>query len=226
MIPYKDLNPTTRLPIVTGGLVLANIAVYVFQLFDSQNGLAFAMVPRQLWGFFHGGSLWPFFTLITGTFLHGSLLHIGFNLLFLWVFGDNVEDRLGHARFLLFYLAGAFVASACQVAVSPFSAVPVVGASGAISAVLGAYLVFFPGARVKTLFIIIVIPKIITLPAAIFLGLWFILQVFSSIGAAAGAAGVAWYAHIGGFIYGVFWAWRFARRRNRPVWAPQRRRAA
>jgi membrane associated rhomboid family serine protease len=164
----------------------------------------FAAVPHDVWAVLRGGGLFPVATLVTSAFLHGGLTHLGFNMLFLWVFGPNAEDRLGHVRFLTFYLAGAVVAGLSQAVAAPSSTTPLVGASGAISAVLGAYLIFFPRAQVKTLFIIVIIVQTIVLPAWFFLGFWFVTQVLSSLYADAGQPGVAWYAHIGGFVFGVY----------------------
>jgi membrane associated rhomboid family serine protease len=218
MIPYRDENPTNSFPFVTVALVLANLGAFVYQIFDANYGMVFAAVPRDVFDMLDGGSLWSAFTLMTSAFLHGDVLHIGFNLLFLWIFGDNVEDRLGHVRFLLFYLSGALFAALCQVVASPASATPIVGASGAISAVLGAYLIFFPNARVRTLFVLIFIIRVIVWPAWIFLGFWFALQLLSSLGADPGAPGVAWWAHIGGFAFGVAAALP-QRRKKRRTWA-------
>ena len=139
-------------------------------------------------------------------FLHGDPFHIGFNMLFLWIFGNNIEDRLGHIAFLVFYLGGGIVAAAAQVAIDPASTVPVIGASGAIAAVLGAYLVLFPGARVLTLVYFGVFFQLIRLPALVLLGFWFVMQVIDSVvslGAASANGGVALFAHVGGFIAGV-----------------------
>lgn len=202
MIPYKDLNPTRTFPFMTLTLIALNIAAFAWQLIDPKGGLDFATVPARLLDVLPHHTLWPLVTLWTGTFLHGGFVHIFFNLLFLWVFGNNVEDRLGHGRFLGFYLLGALVASLSQVIVAPQSTMPIVGASGAISAVLGAYMVFFPSARVKTLFIIVIIPVVVALPAAIVLGIWFTGQILSSLYTDTSGGGVAWYAHIGGFLFG------------------------
>jgi membrane associated rhomboid family serine protease len=204
MIPYKDLEPRRTFPVVTLALIAANIAVFVWQHLDPGGGMLYAAVPRQVWGVFLGRGLWPLATLFTSAFLHAGLLHIGFNMLYLWIFGDNVEDRMGHFRFLAFYLAGAALASLCHIAAEPTSKMPLVGASGAISAVLGAYLVFFPKAKVKTFFILIIFVETIVLPAWLYLGIWFATQVYSSLadGSSAGG-GVAWYAHIGGFLFGA-----------------------
>lgn len=202
MIPYKDLNPTRSTPVVNYLLVALNVGIFGWQLFDPSGGMLFAAVPADVFGVLRNRTLWPLLTLITSAFLHGGFLHVGFNMLFLWVFGDNIEDRLGHGRYLGFYLTAALVATLSHVLLAPSSTVPMVGASGAISAVLGAYLVMFPWARVRTLFIIIIFIKVIELPAGIFLGVWFALQILSSLASDPNAPGVAWYAHIGGFVFG------------------------
>jgi len=204
MIPYRDLNPTRTFPFFTLLLIAANIGVYVYQLSDPHHGLVFATVPANLWLVAHEHQWWPLATLWTGTFLHAGFVHIFFNMLFLWVFGNNVEDQFGHFGFLGFYLLAALIATLSQVAVSPHSTMPIVGASGAISAVLGAYMILYPRARVRTLFIIIIIPVVFELPAALVLSLWFAGQILSSLYGDPNGAGVAWYAHIGGFLFGMF----------------------
>ncbi len=162
------------------------------------------------------------FTLFSSMFLHGGLVHLGGNMLFLWVFGNNVEDRMGHPLFLLFYLAGGTVATYAHVLTDTSSAVPLIGASGAIAAVLGAYLVMYPRARILTLVMFFFI-TFVELPAVVVLGFWFVLQAFqgaASLGTAS-PGGVAWFAHIGGFLFGLVVAWLFYRRRpSRPAWAP------
>jgi membrane associated rhomboid family serine protease len=141
-------------------------------------------------------SVW--LSLVTSMFLHGGLLHLGGNLLFLWVFGNNVEDHLGHVGFALFYVLGGLAAAAVHIALNPDSTIPVVGASGAIAAVMGAYLVWFPRARVRTLIFLGFFITVIAVPAAVLLGLWFLMQFFTDPN-----SGVAWAAHVGGFVFGV-----------------------
>jgi membrane associated rhomboid family serine protease len=165
-------------------------------------------------------------TIVTAIFLHGGWLHILGNMLFLWVFGDNVEDRLGHLGYFLFYLLAGVVASFVQIAVDPNSVVPVIGASGAVAGVLGAYIVYFPRATVRVVipfFILIFIP--IPVPAWIMIGVWFIQNLVSGYltlaEAANPGAGVAWFAHIGGFLFGLVVAWLFAGRPNPPPAGPK-----
>jgi membrane associated rhomboid family serine protease len=149
------------------------------------------------------------FTLISSQFLHGGWLHLLGNLLYLWIFGNNVEDRLGRPGFLLFYLVGGVLAALAQVAIDPGSPIPTIGASGAIAAVLGAYLVFFPGARVTSFVFLGFFYQLVGIPAAIVLGLWFVLQLMSGLGSLgiAQQGGVAFFAHIGGFVFGAVVAW-------------------
>ena len=156
-------------------------------------------------------------SLFTSMFLHGGLVHLGGNMLYLWIFGNNVEDRMGRIPFVLFYLVGGVVAAYAHVATDPTSSIPLIGASGAISAVLGAYLVIWPHARVTTLVIFFFI-TVIELPAAIVLGLWFVLQTLQGVGSLGVdvSAGVAWWAHIGGFVFGAAVAWLFYRRPREP----------
>ena len=145
-------------------------------------------------------------TVFTSMFMHGGLLHIIGNMLFLWVFGDNIEDKFGHFKYLLFYLASGIAAVALHIAIDTDSAVPLVGASGAIAGVLGAYIVLFPMSRVRTLVIFIILPIMVRIPAIILLGIWFLLQFFSGVGSlvpGAEGGGVAYWAHIGGFIVGI-----------------------
>lgn len=164
-------------------------------------------------------------TLFTSMFLHGGLLHVLGNMLYLWIFGDNVEDAMGHARFFIFYLACGVAAAFAQMAVAPHSPVPQIGASGAIAGVLAAYFMLFPYARVLTLIPIFFFIRLIAIPAVFFLGFWFIFQVISGAGALGSEGGVAWFAHIGGFIAGGILVFLF-RRRGVPVilWESLRRR--
>jgi rhomboid family protein len=154
-------------------------------------------------------------SVVVAMFLHGGWLHLGGNMLFLWVFGNNIEDRLGYVLFLPFYLAGGVAATALQVAIDPGSTVPNVGASGAIAAVLGAYIVLHPRARVTSLVFLFIFVQVIELPAMVVLGLWFLLQVFTGVGGFGDGVngGVAYFAHIGGFVFGALVAWLFLRGR-------------
>ncbi len=162
-------------------------------------------IPLPLW-----------MTLFTSLFLHGGLFHLLGNMLYLWIFGNNVEYAMGRVRFLIFYLVCGAVASLSQVAISPASPIPLIGASGAIAGVLAAYLMLFPTARVLTLIPIFFFLRLISLPAILLLGLWFLLQIISGAGALGSAGGVAWFAHIGGFLAGLVLVFLF-RRRGVPV---------
>jgi membrane associated rhomboid family serine protease len=205
MIPLRDANPSRHTPVVTVALIVINVLVYLYQWTLSgveQLGPFFdtwAIIPAQLTGSF--GT--EFFTLFTAMFMHGSWLHLGGNMLYLWIFGDNIEDILGATRYILFYLIGGLVATAAQVIVDPNSPIPNLGASGAIAAVLGGYLVLYPRARVTTL----VFRFITQVPAYVVLGFWFVLQLFQGLGSlgtfASQSGGVAFFAHVGGFVAGL-----------------------
>jgi membrane associated rhomboid family serine protease len=218
VIPLHDANPTRRTPVMTLAIVAACALVYGYQLLLMVNGEAalsafitrWGVVPAELVDAFRNGAVASMesMTLITSQFLHGSLVHIGGNMLFLWIFGNNIEDRFGRLTFLAFYLVGGIVAGLTQVAIDPTSTIPTIGASGAIAAVLGAYLVLFPRARVTTAVFLIFFYQLIEVPAVIVLGFWFVLQLFDGLGSlgAMGAAttgGVAFFAHIGGFVFGA-----------------------
>lgn len=205
MIPLRDANPTRKTPFVTYVFVALNALVFVGELLlDSQGQLdsfitQWGVVPVELLNDPLGES--P--TLLTSMFLHGGWAHLFGNMLYLWVFGDNLEDRMGTIRFIVFYVATGLVATAAQVAISPQSAVPTIGASGAIAGVLGGYLVLFPRARITT----IVFRFITEVPALIVLGFWFVYQFFFGIASLSTmdmqVGGVAFFAHIGGFVAGM-----------------------
>ena len=218
MIPLRDTNPTRRRPVVTIGLIVVCIAAFAYELLvQSEGARAFSrfireygLVPAELTAQLGGDQADQLYrelsTLVTSMFLHGDLAHIGFNLLFLWIFGNNIEDLLGHLGVLGFYLAGGIVAAAAQVIVDPASTTPVIGASGAIAAVLGAYLVLYPGARVLSLVYFGLFFQLIQVPAIVLLGIWFLVQIGGALmasGESASSGGVALFAHIGGFVAGV-----------------------
>lgn len=223
MFPLRDYNPSSRTPLVTRGLIAVNIAVFIYQLSRLASGgeQAYVALVMQLGAIpdrILAPDTWsqgPFpapLTLITAMFVHGDIFHIAGNMLYLWVFGDNVEDRLGHGRYLLFYALCGLAAAGLQIALMPSSDVPMVGASGAIAGVLGGYLLLFPGAQVLTLVFIVFFVRIMVLPAVLLLGLWFLIQVVSA--ANGSEAGVAWYAHIGGFVAGLALVKPMSRRRT------------
>lgn len=207
-IPLKDLNPHKTYPVVNTLLILTNVIVFLFQLTLTPSQykaflLTNATIPSHINGFLTGhitleAALLP---LLTSMFLHGGLAHIAGNMLFLWIFGDNVEDYFGHFPYLLFYLFCGIGSDLLHIAFNFNSSVPALGASGAISGVMGAYILLYPRAQVLTLVLVFFLP----IPAFIILGYWFLLQFLagvSSVGAAA-TGGVAWWAHIGGFLLGM-----------------------
>jgi hypothetical protein len=225
LIPIRDDNPARSAPVVTRALIVANAVLFLYELSLGPQLRAFmyewGMVPLRLSAAVHVGNepvVGPAVTLLTSTFLHGGWMHLIGNMWYLWIFGDNIEDRFGHARFLLFYLFAGVFAGFIHYLTAADSSVPTVGASGAIAAVLGAYLVAFPRARVLTLVPVFFFIQFVWLPALLVLGLWFFLQFFSGALSLSydSTGGVAWWAHIGGFAFGVAAAqWR-GRRRPRP----------
>ncbi|HEY2955485.1 MAG TPA: rhomboid family intramembrane serine protease [Candidatus Eisenbacteria bacterium] len=213
MIPLRDQNPSQSTPVVTRALIAVNVATFLYELslgpelrdFMFSWGLIPARIPEAL--DIGGDALAQAgFTFLSSMFLHGGWMHLIGNMWYLWIFGDNVEDRFGSARFLLFYLAAGVSASVLHVLTNAGSPLPTLGASGAIAGVLGAYAVMFPGARVITLVPFFPFFQVVPLPALLVLGLWFVIQFFSgalSVGFGAATGGVAWWAHIGGFLFGV-----------------------
>jgi len=203
MFPFRDHNPSNRVPYVAYALLAINVLVYLTYGFLSERQvydvfMTWAMIPGEV---VEGDKL---YTLLTCMFLHGGWMHLAGNMLFLWVFGDNLEDYLGHVGMLVFYLICGLGASAAQIAIEPYSMIPNVGASGAIAGLMGGYLLLFPKARIDVLFIIIIIIKVIPLSAWIVLGAWIGLQVVMGIaGLGVGGGGVAYFAHIGGFVAGI-----------------------
>jgi membrane associated rhomboid family serine protease len=251
VIPLKDDIPTRRFPIVTVILIAINVIVYfVFErgLWDlgelgNERVIEYGAIPIEITepgtecvsvsggtaiqcgsgGF--GSDQAPFFvTIFTSMFLHGSLLHLGGNMLFLWIFGNNIEDSMNRLIFVVFYLLGGLAALGLQVAIHPDSLIPTVGASGAIAGVLGAYARLYPHARVVTVIIIIIFFTIVTLPALLVLGLWFLLQLLPAFSEPLGntGGGVAYFAHIGGFLFGVLAIKLFANNVHEDYDQPQR----
>ncbi|QHQ36371.1 rhomboid family intramembrane serine protease [Algicella marina] len=215
MIPLRDHNPSRRLPVVTVALIAINCIVFLgygFRLSDPQVSFAvfgeYGLIPARLW---YGEG---FHTFLTSMFLHGGWLHLIGNMLFLWIFGDNLEDLFGHFGFLAFYLLAGLAAALAQFAAGPFSPVPMVGASGAIAGVMGGYLLLFPRARVDVLFIIIIFFRVVALPAWLVLTVWFGLQVWSGVSTPGTGGGVAYWAHAGGFVAGLALAYRPWQRRG------------
>ena len=213
MIPLRDDNPTRITPYMTYFLILVNILVFLFQFLLGPNNEAFvyqfALIPANVTSLVSLGAV---FNIFTSMFMHAGLAHIGGNMLYLWIFGDNVEDRLGSFKYLIFYIIGGFVASVTHILTNPGSQIPTVGASGAIAAVLGAYLVLYPSQKVLTLIPLGFWMRMTMLPASLVLGLWFVLQLFQgviSLGMPDDIGGVAFWAHIGGFVSGVVLGWLF-----------------
>ncbi len=204
MFPLRDHNPSGRTPYVVYLLMAANILAYLLY-YDLDND------PRSLMQFYQAYAIIPAeisrgedgITLLTSVFIHGGLMHLGGNMLFLWIFGDNLEDEMGHLPFLAFYLASGIGAGLIHVWAAPTSEVPTIGASGAIAGVMGGYLLLFPRARVDILLILIVFFRIITIPASLMLGIWLALQIFGGIGSDPDQGGVAYWAHAGGFGIGL-----------------------
>jgi hypothetical protein len=231
LIPLRDSNPSRTPPVVNLFLIVINVLAFFYELslgreldhFLRQFGVVPVDIMRGLIEA-RGQELFP---LMTSVFLHGGWLHLIGNMLFLWVFGDNVEDQLGHFGYVIFYLLGGLVANAAHIVFNTSSQLPTIGASGAVAAVLGAYTYLFPGARVLTLVPLGFFLQTMELPAKIFLGLWFVLQFFSGATSLAAArteatGGVAWWAHIGGFAFGFLVAVLFYRSRRRRIEAVRR----
>jgi membrane associated rhomboid family serine protease len=208
-VPLYDDNPTARAPIATHVLIGLCVGAFLWQLGHSPHAVAvrYGMIPAVLFGTAHlPAQLYAvpaWMTLFTSMFLHGGWLHLIGNMLFLWIFGNNVEDQIGHGRYLFLYLASGVAAALVQAFSSPASHVPMIGASGAIAGVLGAYLLLFPRANVHVFLWIVIFFRIVTVPAWLLLGLWFLLQLLGQLGHRAGTPGVAFGAHAGGFIAGL-----------------------
>ena len=207
MFPIRDHNPSEKIPVVVLALIAMNIAVFLFEqaTISTNRELSlyyanYALIPAQI----SDGA--GYTGLVTHMFLHGGIMHLGGNMLFLWIFGDNLEEEMGHVGFLLFYLVSGLGAGLIQYAASPYSPIPMVGASGAIAGVMGGYLLFYPKAKVDILLFFVIIIRIIPIPAWIMLGVWFGLQVVNGAGTSADAGGVAYWAHAGGFVVGLILA--------------------
>ena len=227
MIPLRDTIRSRSFPIVTWLIILANALVFFFELSLGPRLLqrfiyAFGVVPARL-SLAHP---WSLLTLFTAMFLHGGWMHFLGNMWTLYIFGDNVEDHMGSGRFLVFYLLGGVAANLMQAFAYPNSTTPAIGASGAIAAVLGAYFLFFPHARVITFVPLFFLPWFVEIPAVFYLGVWFLTQLYSglfalALPAQASMGGIAWWAHIGGFLFGLLLGRAFQRpQRTWHVWYP------
>jgi len=214
MIPLRDENPSRTVPLVNITLILVNVSVFIYQNFLISGAteplfLRLGCIPYEFTHFVDitPPALVPVpLTIVTAMFMHGGWIHVLSNMLFLWIFGDNIEDKLGHFRYLSFYLLSGLIASLSHILTNPSSQVPSIGASGAIAGVMGAYMVLFPKARIRTLLILGIFIQIVRVPAMVMLGYWILIQVlsgFAEVGPRAGG-GIAWFAHIGGFIAGFF----------------------
>jgi len=233
MFPIADDNPRIDTPMVTWSIIAVCVLVFFWQFSLGQTGgeiavYQFGMIPARLFG---TATLDPalaevpaWATVLTSMFMHGGWMHLGFNMLFLWIFGDNVEDSMGHGRYLAFYLLCGVAAALAQVFVNPDSTIPMVGASGAISGVLGAYLLLHPRATVRTIIFLGVFATMMHLPALIVLGLWFLLQLVSAAFSTSGEPGVAFWAHVGGFVAGMALVPLF-KKRDVSLFQPARYRA-
>ena len=214
MFPIRDHNPSERTPYVTVGLIVLNVVMFLLTA-PWGGGLVglwedLALYPVAV---MNGVHLWG---LATHMFLHAGLMHLGGNMLFLWIFGDNLEDQMGHLGFLAFYLACGLAAAGGQIMADPVDGIPMVGASGAIAGVMGGYLLMFPRARVDVVAIIIILIKMFTIPAWVMLAVWFLVQLVSGYAMHGGDAGVAYWAHAGGFAAGVVLAVPLFLRRGGP----------
>lgn len=212
MLPLKDDNPTETVPFITVSIIMINILVYIYQLSlgPEFERFIFTMgaVPNKIIN--HSGlipkiSLPAFLTIYSSMFLHGSLLHIVSNMLYLWIFGNNIEDAMGHIKFIFFYLICGSMAAFAHIITDIDSKIPMVGASGAVSGILGAYILLYPRARILTLVIIGFFVRLVKIPAVFVLGFWILMQFLfgmTSLTARGSSGGVAWFAHIGGFVAG------------------------
>ena len=209
MIPFKDDNPTRSFPFVTLLIIALNISFFILQLLsprDSQDiVLAYGAIPRDILSLHSDQPIPAALTVFTSMFMHGGLLHIGGNMLYFWIFGNNIEDKLGHLRFVFFYLFCGVCAAYAHALSAPHSVVPMIGASGAISGILGAYLLLFPTARVHSIVFFGFFIQVIRIPALIVIGFWAIIQFVSGFitQGIPHQGGTAWFAHVGGFAVGL-----------------------
>src|ERR1700730_15146421 len=202
MIPLRDVIPSRTTPYITVTIIILNVLAWLFELaLPPDVRTLFLQVYGVVPADFHAT------TLITSMFLHGGWMHVLGNMWYLWIFGDNVEDRLGHGRFILFYLLCGVIAALGQIAIDPESTLPTIGASGAIAGMMGAYFVLYPRSRVLTLIPLVIFWEVIELPAIVLLGFWFLMQLFSAgaiaVTASTGGGGVAFMAHVAGFLCGA-----------------------
>lgn len=222
MIPLKDDNPTSTYPYVTISIIVLNILVFFYEIslgplfgtFLNKYGAKPLFVLNMTSPESYPS---PYITVFTSMFLHGGIFHVAGNMLYLWIFGNNIEDSTGHFRFIIFYLLSGLVAVFTFSILNPNSIIPMVGASGAVSGVLGAYLILFPRAKVLTLVPFGFYMQIIRVPAILVLGMWIIVQIINGSVNRGGGGGVAWFAHIGGFVAGIILIGLF-KKRKRIIW--------
>jgi len=217
VFPISDVIPSRTKPIVTVGLIVVNALVFLHQVTLPQRALeAFVIQYALIPAYFSWANVF------TSMFLHGGWMHVIGNMLYLWIFGDNVEDQLGHVRYFLFYLFAGACAAILQILFNPFSGVPMLGASGAIAGVMGAYFVLYPQSRVLTAIFIVFFFDLVEIPAVFFLGIWFLMQLLSGVGSLdvsnAAGGGTAFWAHVGGFVVGVVMGFVLRARRRRNRW--------
>ena len=211
MFPIKDDNPTENKPFITFILICLNILIFFYQMGLDESVRAslifdYGFKPSHFFSnsYQADSKVAPLFTIFTSMFLHGGILHLLGNMLFLWIYGNNIEDSMGSIKFLIFYLLCGFAAALLQATISIESSTPMIGASGAVSGVLSAYFLLFPKARVLTLVILFIFITFIRIPAGILIGFWFLSQLINAYFNDPNSPGVAWYAHIGGFLMGLF----------------------
>ncbi|MFQ5779617.1 MAG: rhomboid family intramembrane serine protease [Nitrospiria bacterium] len=217
MIPIKADLPTRTFPFVTIGLISINILIFLYEISlgprSEQFIFTYGAIPFELVRVLEISRPAPIIkSMFTSMFLHGGLWHVGANMLYLWIFGNNIEDEMGHLRFILFYLLCGVIAAYCQAVINPTSQIPMIGASGAVSGVLGAYLIRFPRAKILTLFPIGFFVHFIRIPAIIFLGLWIFPQLINGIFSLQQTGGIAWFAHVGGFLAGMLLIHQFVKK--------------
>lgn len=218
MFPIKDTIRSRSFPLITWALIIINILVYIYESSLSQAGLdqlisSYGLIPAKI----NLSNPFTWLPLFTHMFLHGSWWHVLSNMWTLFIFGDNVEDRMGSGRFILFYLIGGIAAGMIQMLQSGDPNIPSIGASGAIAAVLGAYFLYFPKAKVVTFIPILLFIWFVKIPAVVYLGFWFISQLYSGITSTT-ASGIAWWAHIGGFVFGLLLAMVFKGKEKIQAW--------
>ena len=210
MIPYRDDNPINIVPFSTALIIGLNLLVFIMQLLSGEDSrsivYSYGAIPQNITGFQSTQPIPAYLTILTSMFMHGGVFHIAWNMLYFWIFGNNIEERLGHIRFIIFYLFCGVVAALSHILLSPGSNVPMIGASGAVSGMLGAYILLFPMAQVRTIVLLGFYITVVKIPALIVIGFWAIIQVVSGLLSQGNAAqgGIAFFAHVGGFVAGLF----------------------